>query len=393
MFSLFLSKRGPTENVRRTTSHSNLRVFVSKSEIERFIENNGSVDSLLSLVEAVIKLSRENQTGIEADQIKVAFFAILIEKVLNEKSSLIPLFVDKKVLKIITDDFFCKVLNSKSGSFLSTLFLNEAFVILIELWEIELIQNDLTYFIDKISMASQICQGVVQVDMIEKCLSLFFDKHFESFIKKQHLKGVLNLIQVGLIHDSEASFELFKKFKDISEGDFENVRFPLIQLNAAVILVDNQKFIQNHENLNKKKLGQTKGEIEVKRKSFSEMKPLIFVKQTSEKQWESLFNEVLFPLTTKRVRYDDLLLVILETFEFSVDKLCRLPLFESIWFRLLGLTLDFSKRCDADIKSQIETRLAGSISRMKNLEIFKNSNSKVWSLTKSNVENVFPSII
>lgn len=72
MFSLFLSKQS-LNDFKRPTSHSNLRDFVSKSEIERFIENDTSEESLFSLIGAIINVSQEVQTGIDADQMMIKF--------------------------------------------------------------------------------------------------------------------------------------------------------------------------------------------------------------------------------------------------------------------------------------------------------------------------------
>ncbi|OHT15701.1 hypothetical protein TRFO_13863 [Tritrichomonas foetus] len=364
VFSLFLSRRSSSEEFQRVSSKSSLKDIVTKSEIEKvvsFSSTTFSDESLNCIIEAIELVCQEIELGAETDQMRIAFCVIFAEKIFSENKTRISHKINH------LSDFLVRTLKLKNGTFLPVITLNEAFVTLLNLWEYKENRENILDLLDKVSQVQEISK---QGDLIEKGLSIFFDKHFDSFIEMNKLSGVLNLLQIGLVNHSEKSFKLFDRFKSINSGSFDEVRFPLIQVNAALCLID-----------------------QTKSRNFSDMKDILLVKQTTAKQWELIFNNVLFPLTTKRTKYDDLLGLILDTFEFCIEEIKNLSLFEPMWFRILSLVLEYCKRCDSSIKTTIEGKLSSCIMEMKNQEIFNSSSPKLWNLTKLNVEAIFPSIV
>ena len=439
VFSLFLGKRTSSDDNNRSLNKSSLKDFVTKQKFEKFIEISSeaySNESIMSLISAIDTISQEVVVNVENDQMRLSFFSILMEKIItanklrilkaselyenNWKSKSINkrslsseyiypinsnplntrsissftitnkfpldypveyLSLDHCFLKI--NNFFSRLLSIPNTTFLPVIALNEAFLLIYQLWDVEGFRIYLLELLNTLSEAPNINH---QIDLIEKWISIFLKSYSESFLQMNKFKGMLKLLQIGIISDSPKSSEIFLQISsidDIIDKNFDDVRYPMIQIYTTIILLHNmQKNSRN--NLENEIMNITK---------FSDMKSLILNENTSANQWQLLFNDVFFPLTTKKIQIENLLTLILDTFAFCAAKLQTLPLFESIWFRILSITLEFGQKCDPKAKEPIEKKLKGCLNEMMKKNIFNSTQTKLWNLTKSNIEKVFPELL
>jgi hypothetical protein len=86
-----------------------------------------------------------------------------------------------------------------------------------------------------------------------------------------------------------------------------------------------------------------------------------------------------------------MLKTVTNAFLYAIPVLIKSPLFESMWFRILSLTLDFGKTGTQAFKEEIPEILANALKVMQTSKAFLTT--KMWELTKSNIELNFPTLI
>jgi hypothetical protein len=85
-----------------------------------------------------------------------------------------------------------------------------------------------------------------------------------------------------------------------------------------------------------------------------------------------------------------MLKTVMNAFLYALPKLMKSPLFESIWFRILSLALEFGKTGTKEVKEEVPEILANALKVMQTAKAFLTN--KMWDLTKSNIEMSFPAV-
>ena len=217
------------------------------------------------------------------------------------------------------------------------------------------------------------------MELIETGIKIFFDKSINTFfIKSINWKPLIAILSYGLRFNSSTIKDLFLRFTEAIpqnqvELNFDNFNLPIIK--CFEILCDSD---DNYEN------------------SFNEMCKFIKNDKFDSQNWRSTFTNVLIPMvSTNRWKKDHLLCgikVLLDIFTFSLEKLIKIALFESIWFRILSILLTSIKR-HKEFNSSLEKYIFSTLLKMKEINVFKDKSNRIYTMSRKNIEEVYPAFI
>jgi hypothetical protein len=224
-----------------------------------------------------------------------------------------------------------------------------------------------------LTLFDRIGQGVSPA-LIEKGLSLFMRRHFVLFAMGFRWRPVVRLLLFCIAAERELSLTVFRDLLARARDatlDFEQCWLPIVEV--LVVLVRRGKTAYT-----------------------ADLQALLLTAKLSTTQWRDVFQYVLFPALSRgapEVALFGMFTVVVNAFLYAVPVLDQSPLFESIWFRLLSGALELGRAHKGEGSEEIPELLAKALKVMSAAGAFRPQRQKMWELTKSNIEAMFPKVI
>lgn len=377
IFAMFKSRKVNSESdLTKYGNQSNeIREFILSTDLQNLYNQSKqfSFSSLSYLIKLIINKSNKFEQAINSfDLLNVALCVNLIAKLCQSNSKRIT-----KEIIILIKKYYDRILTKESHilQLVQSITLNLIFALIINLWEEGKLRNCLISLLEEISI--NIFQN--NMELIETGIKIFFDKSINTFfIKSINWKPLIAILSYGLRFNSSTIKDLFLRFTEAIpqnqvELNFDNFNLPIIK--CFEILCDSD---DNYEN------------------SFNEMCKFIKNDKFDSQNWRSTFTNVLIPMvSTNRWKKDHLLCgikVLLDIFTFSLEKLIKIALFESIWFRILSILLTSIKR-HKEFNSSLEKYIFSTLLKMKEINVFKDKSNRIYTMSRKNIEEEYPAFI
>jgi hypothetical protein len=361
-FGFFTSRK--SSEPPRMPLQTETRDLVARTSCHRLPSIARRFASTAALLAAVDACSARLEANVESSGLYVAFCVLLAAQICTEI---------RKIPEVVAA-FWQRLLGPASSLFVRGIVLNMSFLTVDQVFEFD---HNAIRLLDGISqLPNDILQSHFAV--IEKGLALFFQKHIAEFVPLLKWKSALKLLFPGLVADSPIAVSLFADLAKCTGGlslDYEECFAPMLDARVALFLAS-----------------KTPSEPAI------ELQTLLLSANLDVQQWREVFNSVLFPklafLGTKNPKGIPALLMlktVMNAFLYAISVLIKSPLFDSMWFRILSLTLEFGKTGIQEVKEEIPEILANALKVMQSSKAFLTP--RMWDLTKSNIQLSYPALI
>ena len=367
MFLRFRMKRSSSEESPRISVQSELRECIVKTEFHQlasFVVGFGN-EAVDALVNGISECSKSRELDADVNALYIAYCALLVEKVCESVRRVPPSVYD----------YYSRLLNKDSPNFVQSIVVNFVFMLL-----------DAIPDFDVLDILGDMDQKLIQdhYELIEAGLASLVERHLGEFVERWRYKSIMRLLSCGLVSEREQSRGLFEKIINaihLSENthpEFHEFWFPVVQMEVSLLISKPTPNLTEHQ---------------------IRLQTMLLSSDLTEQNWREVFNSVFFPvlayLTTRKDRGITavvLVKTVMNTFLFALPKLVKSPLFESIWFRLLSLALELSK-AEPEHSEEVAAVFSNTLNVMKSSGAFMNARQKMWQLTKSSIDAVFPGMI